>query len=79
MKPGYIVVLAFNLRYTGLVFFMSLPPSLHCPMTHPSTIPWPCKHGLGCDWLLQKKGIINKVECDSPQRLWILPAFMSSH
>ena len=77
MKPGYLMVLAFYLSFTlGLVLFMSLSRSSSQsddkPIDHSPAMQ---AKRLGAIRLLQQKGIISKVECDSPQRLWITPAF----
>jgi len=77
MKPGYLVVLAFSLSFSlGLVIFMSLPPTSsqsddklidHSPAMQVKRL-----DGIR---QLQRKSLIKKVECESPPRLWIMPAF----
>jgi hypothetical protein len=77
MKPGYLVVLAFSLSFSfGLVLFLSLSLSSSqsdgTPIDHSPPMQ---AQRLSAIRQLQKKGIIYQVDCESPQRLWILPAF----
>ncbi len=77
MKPGYLMFLAFYLAFTfGLVLFVSLPPS-SAPSEDKSIDHSPAMQArrLVAIQRLQKEGLIKKVECEAPQRLWILPAF----
>ena|SRR6266853_4359499 len=77
MKPGYLVFLAFYLSLAlGLIIILSLPRSSSQsddkPIDHSPAMQ---ARRLSAIRQLQKKSIISKVECDPPQRLWILPAF----
>ena len=77
MKPSYIMFLAFYLSLTlGLLIILSLPRSSSQsddkPIDHSPAMQ---AQRLRAIRQLQKQGIISKVECESPQRLWILPAF----
>jgi hypothetical protein len=77
MKPGYFIFFAFYLSLVlGLLIFLSLATSSSRsdgkPIDHS-----PAMQAKRRDLIrqLQQKGIIHTVECDSPQRFWILPAF----
>ncbi len=77
MKPGYFIFFAFYLALAlGLIIFLSLPTS--SSRSDDKLIDHsPAMQAKRMDLIrqLQQKGIIHTVECDSPQRFWILPAF----